>query len=922
MSFEKPPIPQTLEQGPKEEKPEEEKEEEKAKEGLKKELGQEEKLETKKIKETEIKKEKLEEEKIEKAEIKEPKKEKPEKKPEETKEKAKIEEKLIKFRIGEKDLEKIKGFNDLSYGQKLLVIENFKQLTLARIKEEAAQKYKEEIKKANFLKRIWKGITKQYQITKLEKATAKELLKGDIEIHKDLLGQLVKGTKDLGLEVAETPEGKLEIHYASGFKDLKPEQQEKIKKFNEIANKYSKIPYEWSLETASKKQREKFEAIKQEYEKAKKDILQIKTEKEGEKQALLYLSELDTKIELNQFLNTHPEVEKELESITSKRAWAKALKDIATERGIYFTAGFVTRSVTISLLGSIGMPIAAGVVGGWISKERAKKELKEKEILARKGEKFEGKEAKNIIDAEKLIKKIENVMKKIESTEKEEEKGKLLNHLKARLKYSKDKIDDGLVNFGKIENRLKNQYDLAMIINKGDIFLAAHQDKIIVNKLEERLENFLKIRERRIKKSQKAYIRKQMIKGAIFAAAAATAGYALRHLIAEWFPKNHKIAHEAVTTHTGKAGIAGIEHKTLPIGPIEKFHHILPIGKRGPEGAIIDYFKNNPTVAKSFGWDGQTNLAEWAGRKAHLMWLENAKEALKRPEVLEQLKKLGYSQDLNGYENLMRRIGKGFIDLKPETKNFDFVDMSYLKARTGGILEGANTPEIVKNLTEKVYHTQEIANVKYLGFNKNEYKAIQNIKIEKLLKEIPEDVNKCWDKFFNRQGTMVDLPHFKDYDIDEFSKQLWLAKYIRSLNLPEEMKHLTVHELLQKTSLANQTILKSSESIGELMNKLFNANEIINIESLNLSFREYRNLQGMTIADLLKNFPQGKYETLELTFRERLNLPEGFSLPKASVIRRLINFVKSYNLTDEMKNLTLKEFFRRASPEGKFYPKF
>lgn len=108
---------------------------------------------------------------------------------------------------------------------------------------------------------------------------------------------------------------------------------------------------------------------------------------------------------------------------------------------------------------------------------------------------------------------------------------------------------------------------------------------------------------------------------------------------------------------------------------------ILEIGKRGPEGAIIDYFEANPKAAKSFGWDGKVDLTEWSGKKAHLLWLEDAKEVLAKPETLEQLKKLGYSTDAEGYAQMMHRIGKGSVEINPETGKINLVDMEYLKAR-------------------------------------------------------------------------------------------------------------------------------------------------------------------------------------------------------------------------------------------------
>ena len=132
-----------------------------------------------------------------------------------------------------------------------------------------------------------------------------------------------------------------------------------------------------------------------------------------------------------------------------------------------------------------------------------------------------------------------------------------------------------------------------------------------------------------------------------------------------------------------------------PIAPVGELKaNVLEIGARGPEGAIIDYFRENPDIAvekfdcpkELYGPSGEiTDLDkfnEWAGGKAHRLWLEDAKEALNKPEMLEQLKKLGYSPDDKGYAQMMHRIGKGSVELDFKTGKIDLVnDTEYLKAR-------------------------------------------------------------------------------------------------------------------------------------------------------------------------------------------------------------------------------------------------
>ncbi|HLC94719.1 MAG TPA: hypothetical protein VJH96_04090 [Patescibacteria group bacterium] len=92
----------------------------------------------------------------------------------------------------------------------------------------------------------------------------------------------------------------------------------------------------------------------------------------------------------------------------------------------------------------------------------------------------------------------------------------------------------------------------------------------------------------------------------------------------------------------------------------------LNIGARGPEGAIIDYFRENKEVAKSAGWDGSSDMNEWVYRKAHLLWLAEAKEALKNEDILKELKKLGYPKTEEGYAEMMHRIKAGTVTFKAD----------------------------------------------------------------------------------------------------------------------------------------------------------------------------------------------------------------------------------------------------------------
>ena len=109
----------------------------------------------------------------------------------------------------------------------------------------------------------------------------------------------------------------------------------------------------------------------------------------------------------------------------------------------------------------------------------------------------------------------------------------------------------------------------------------------------------------------------------------------------------------------------------------------LEVGTRGPEGAIIDHFKTNPDLAKSYGWDGKGSVEGWA----HRTWLSSVEGALKDPEVIKELTEHKFPLTPEGYAEAMTRLGRGIVELQPQG-GMKLVDVDYLdrlsRAGSGG----------------------------------------------------------------------------------------------------------------------------------------------------------------------------------------------------------------------------------------------
>lgn len=357
------------------------------------------------------------------------------------------------FSITQNDLENL-GFSSLTEGQKLLVYENLRQLTLADIKESAnidfrnkmgdlaiskEEKEAEKKEKGRFisginglgrwLKRAGLGITKNFRIAVSEKAYAHAVAEGGYDKYEKPLKYLIGIVKDLDVDEKD---GETNIKFFKGFneEDLGEEQKEAAEEFNKIASDFSKLPEEWSFSTASDKNREKYKQVEERYEIAKEKVLNSFS-RDGKK-AFLAANKADHLVKMNQFFNSNPEVEKELERIKNQSALWKGIDNVATERGAYFSIGYASRAASVKLLtmagAAISLPVSiatgagiaigAGIAGGYFGNKRANKELIEREMMSRKGFKDQSDEAKDFDTAENLNEKLELLIDKVNNPEK------------------------------------------------------------------------------------------------------------------------------------------------------------------------------------------------------------------------------------------------------------------------------------------------------------------------------------------------------------------------------------------------------------------------------------------------------------------------------------------------------------------------
>ncbi len=492
-------------------------------------------------------------------------------------EQKKISDKVVQrfkeeMNIKKEELESLDGFDKLSEGQQLLTLENLKQLTLGRIEEEASNEFKKEMGESKFLERLWKSVSKHYQLGKLQESKGEDILKGGMEVHQNTLKQLVAGLKEFGPEVEIKEDGSLEIGFLNVEEDLDKSKKDKLKNFNKIANEFARTPEEWKNST-SKTQRKKFEEVKEKYEQARQVALGIKKGKQGKEGASLEINNAEHQVYINRSLNHNPEVEKALQNIKNKKTWKNASRDIVTEKGAFFGAGFAARSGATALLGSagaslaaFGAPVGAAGIGGYRGWKRAQEDLAEKDKEAKRGgsgqvdqelynenyykyyvEKDVGTE-KDVVDwnyYSEALESFEDILDSELSTK--EQKEEALKSLRYHIEEINSKIDKGGINFGGDDNRFYNQYSLAQRLGQAQAkeaefnFLKSHEylkggKKTLDGQYEEDkkvVDEFIAELEGLVKKNRKKYAAKKALQSAGTSAGFAFAGQWLGGRFAE-----------------------------------------------------------------------------------------------------------------------------------------------------------------------------------------------------------------------------------------------------------------------------------------------------------------------------------------------------------------------------------------------------
>ncbi len=229
-------------------------------------------------------------------------------------------------------------------------------------------------------------------------------------------------------------------------------------------------------------------------------------------------------------------------------------------------AGYAARSLAIGAAGTVGSLIAAPVIGGalgaWRGHKLAKNKLEMQDKQARRGEGIVDEKAKNFVPAAHLIKRLSDLTQECEQLKNSgqpEKFGQAAMSLKARIDYTEEKINGGLVDFGTVEDysetsrREQNEKYSASEKREGvigrqlQLIQGLSQAKALVEEinlkandkiLEERLGRMLERHSENIAENRKKYVSQETWKTARNAAGFAIAGWMIRDVVGEHFGWN------------------------------------------------------------------------------------------------------------------------------------------------------------------------------------------------------------------------------------------------------------------------------------------------------------------------------------------------------------------------------------------------
>ncbi|MDQ5883185.1 MAG: hypothetical protein QG654_97 [Patescibacteria group bacterium] len=560
-----------------------------------------------------------------------------------------IESKLTEFNLSERDMVLLSPeFFALSTEKQKYLLSKLEQKIYLDAEFASKDKNEEQIKGMGFFKRMGASFVKGQRQVALRDKIIQDIKKSGIKDYRSdilTLNSYLADAPDLSYTPNE--KGRLVPHFEyveTASSDKKFETPKVF--FNVAASRFSEIPFEWSLKSATSSQREAYQKVYSSYTGAKESLMRAMLEEaklknpnineEGEKtirqNTLLEIAKADAQVKFGTFITQNPEMENLSANFFEKVLGAKA-NDFA--RGAMFAgAGFATKWLGRSMaVTGVGLAVS-GAVGGFMADRKVRLAYTEKELRKRYGAEVKDLGIKTSINSKNVYERLSGLVNQLEKTTDEKGKQRILETIKTRIFVTEEMMRDGRINFGSQKEHTLNQYKLSEMMSNAAVTIEMNrgfsEQKTEEEKVFDRFKQFVKDDSRQISKDAERLM--AVMKGASVAMLGFSVGAGIRYaqeqgyLGAAWeaisekgsegFKKAKEIISDFSTEDTRVSPLPKIPNVIENATPVET----VMAGSRGVIGAIDDMqdnlklkFGNNiPEQYKEFLSKDPNKLArEW-----------------------------------------------------------------------------------------------------------------------------------------------------------------------------------------------------------------------------------------------------------------------------------------------------------------------
>ena len=277
-------------------------------------------------------------------------------------------------------VQRVPDFAYMTEGQRAYILYKAEQQSVEHMQTNANNLFQQKTQESGwFVRTFRKGALRREATREIASSHAGlDMYAGDI-------AHLTKHVQDSELPIHLTEHGEYVIEYQKmpDGVDTKDPNYMRLNNYNRAATVLSDVPYEWSLSTASKKERKAFDAALKEFEKYEYNVTEIYKNAKNENGELMYdhgsvmmhMHKLRSSVEHNQYFSTYPDVEKRIDEMQNSSWWSEMKGKLANPATVGLALGAGGRMLSKSLYGLGGAAGASAIIGGIMGWRKKKGEF-------------------------------------------------------------------------------------------------------------------------------------------------------------------------------------------------------------------------------------------------------------------------------------------------------------------------------------------------------------------------------------------------------------------------------------------------------------------------------------------------------------------------------------------------------------------